>query len=119
MRPRATPPHFATFPQIPLIEPTHRRPFGEAATAKGPSKRSTPSPRQTVLHAAEQCPALVRIYLQVAPPGWPSARPAGVSEPVPIEQVAPAAFACVAVPAQPVADPTNVSVTPDEPVGAA
>ena len=90
-----------------------------ATTAKGPSTRSTPFPPQAVLHdTAEQCPAVVRIYLQSAPPGWPSARPVGVLVPVPIVQVAPEAFACVAVPTHPVVAPVNVSVTPDDPVGA-
>ncbi len=121
VRLRATLPHSATFPQNTLIEPTHRGAIGTlvaGGNGKGAEHTLDPSPPQALLRVAEQSPARVRIYLQVAPPGWPCARPAGVSVPVPIEQVAPAAFACVAVPAQPVAEPANVSETPDEPVGA-
>jgi hypothetical protein len=56
---------------------------------------------------------------QVGPPGSPSAWPAGVEAPTPMMQVEPAAFACTADAAHPVAvRAVIVSVTPDEPVGA-
>jgi hypothetical protein len=50
--------------------------------------------------------------------GSPSGAPAATSEPTEIVQLC-VDEACEAVPVQPVAEPAKVSVTPDEPAGAA
>ena len=55
-------------------------------------------------------------YRQADPPGSPSASGATTPVPTPMVQLAPAAFACVAVADQPVAVPLPEIITPADPV---